>query len=138
MILRFRLEQAIVTGDVAIKDIPALWNETYRELFGKKVDSDRNGCLQDVHWSFGLIGYFPTYSLGNINAAQLYHYALKDSTIASDLAEGEYASLRNWLDKRIFSQGTRYLPKSLIKKATGEAPNAEYLLEHLRSRYLAR
>jgi carboxypeptidase Taq len=136
IILRYRLEKALVSGDLKVADLPAAWNEMFHQLFGLKVKSDRDGCLQDVHWSFGLIGYFPTYSLGNINAAQLFQTAIKDSTIATDLDEGRYESLLAWLRENVHSHGTHHLPADLIRRATGERPRPEYLLAHLRDRYL--
>jgi carboxypeptidase Taq len=126
----------MISGEVSIADIPAFWNETYKDLFGIEVDKDSNGCLQDVHWSFGLIGYFPTYSLGNINAAQLFDRAMQNSTIRDDVEKASYASLLDWLRKKIHVHGTRYMPKELIKRATGKLPQSRYLLEHLRNRYL--
>ncbi len=136
ILLRFRLERALVSKELSVSDLPGAWNEMFEELFGLKVPDDAHGCLQDVHWSFGLIGYFPTYSLGNINAAQLFRRALIDATISDDLEKGECASLREWLGEKIHSQGKRHLPPDLIKNATGEKPQAHYLLEHLRERYL--
>ena len=136
IILRFRVEKALVEGSLAVKDIPAFWNTLFEDLFGLQVKKDSEGCLQDVHWSFGLIGYFPTYSLGNINAAQLFHHACSDSAVADDLEKGSYDALLDWLRKRVHQHGSRYLPEDLMKKATGEPPQARYLLDHLRSRYL--
>jgi len=136
IILRYRIEKALVSGDLAVADLPGAWNEMFRALFGLKVPSDREGCLQDVHWSFGLIGYFPTYSLGNINAAQLHQAALRDSTIASDLDEGRCESLLAWLREHVHRHGSHHLPADVIRRATGERPRPEYLLKHLRERYL--
>tara|TARA_R110002096_G_scaffold292391_1_gene486905 strand:+ start:10345 stop:11838 length:1494 start_codon:yes stop_codon:yes gene_type:complete len=136
VLLRFRLERALVNKELPVSDLPGAWNEMFEELFEMEVPDDAHGCLQDVHWSFGLIGYFPTYSLGNINAAQLARRAMIDSTIAEDLEKGEFSSLREWLNEKIHSQGTRHLPPDLIKNATGEKPQAHYLLEHLRERYI--
>jgi carboxypeptidase Taq len=136
ILLRYRLEKALVSGELAVSDVPGAWNEMFRQLFGLNVKSDRDGCLQDVHWSFGLIGYFPTYSLGNINAAQLFQAAMKDSTVATDLEEGRYESLLAWLREHIHRHGTHHLPADLIRRATGERPRPEYLLNHLRDRYL--
>lgn len=136
IILRFRVERAMIAGEISMAEIPEFWNQTYKELFGIEVDRDSNGCLQDVHWSFGLIGYFPTYSLGNINAAQLFEKAMRNSTIREDVEKARYASLLDWLRKKIHVHGSRYMPRELIKRATGRLPQAKYLLEHLRSRYL--
>jgi carboxypeptidase Taq len=136
ILLRYRLERALVSGDLAPADLPAAWNERFRALLGIPVPGDREGCLQDVHWSFGLIGYFPTYSLGNINAAQLMAAARRDGTIAADLDEGRCESLLHWLRDRIHRHGTRHAPDDLIELATGERPDPRHLLQHLRERYL--
>ncbi len=136
IILRFRIEKALVSGELSVADLPGVWNETFQELFGLKVKNNSDGCLQDVHWSFGLIGYFPTYSLGNINASQLYQAAMKDTAVADGVEKADYAALLDWLRKNVHRHGTRYLPNDLMKKATGEMPNPKYLLEHLRERYL--
>jgi len=136
VLLRYRLEKALVSGDLAAADLPAAWNEQFRALLGIPVTSDRDGCLQDVHWSFGLIGYFPTYSLGNINAAQLMQAARKEAAVADDLEKGRFGSLLHWLRERIHRHGTRYQPDHLIELATGEPPHPRHLLRHLRERYL--
>ncbi len=137
ILLRFRLEKALVDGSLEVAGMPTAWNELYQKLFGQSVDCDRNGCLQDVHWSFGLLGYFPTYSLGNINAAQLFHKAQQDPAVADALPKGETAPLLAWLRTHVHRQGSRLTPGDLIETATGEPPQPQYLIQHLRSRYLA-
>lgn len=136
IILRFRLEKALIDGSLSVREIPAHWNALVKQLFGLKVKKDRDGCLQDVHWSFGLIGYFPTYSLGNINAAQLFHHARRDASVAEELDKGRCEALLVWLREKIHRHGSRYLPNELMKRATGELPQAHHLLHHLRERYL--
>ncbi len=136
ILLRFRMEKALVSGDLSVDDLPATWNATFQELFGLEVPEDRLGCLQDVHWSYGLIGYFPTYSLGNINASQLYAAAMEDPAVRDGVEKANYAALLDWLRKKVHRHGSRSMPEDLIKKATGERPTPRYLLEHLRERYL--
>ncbi len=136
ILLRYRLEKALVSGDLAVADLPDAWNKGFKGLLGLKVKKDRDGCLQDVHWSFGLVGYFPTYSLGNINAAQLFHYATQDAAVGADVSKGRYESLLAWLRENVHRHGSAYLPGELMERATGERPNPKYLLEHLKSRYL--
>jgi carboxypeptidase Taq len=136
ILLRFEIEVGLIEGTIAVPDLPALWNERFAELFGLKVPNDRVGVLQDIHWSLGALGYFPTYSLGNLNAAQLMHRASTDiSGLNESLARGEYAPLLDWLRTKIHRQGQRYLPNDLIARATGEPPKAKYRIEYLRAKY---
>ena len=136
VILRFGLERRILQGELAIKDVPAAWNEEFEKSLGLKVPDDAHGCLQDVHWSAGLIGYFSTYTLGNLNAAQLYRKALAELPgLPGELARGEYGGLLGWMRSRVHEQGERYLPGELIEKATGEPLKAEYYLAGLREKF---
>ena len=98
IIVRFELEQALLTGDLAVADLPAAWNQKYRETLGVTPRNDAEGCLQDIHWSAGLIGYFPTYTLGNLYAAQLFAQAQADlGGLDEAFARGDYAGLLGWL-----------------------------------------
>ena len=98
IMLRFDLERRLLEGELDVADLPAAWNEEFERSLGLKVPDDAHGCLQDVHWCEALVGYFPTYSLGNLNAAQLFAAAKRqDSAIAPALARGEYAPLLAWL-----------------------------------------
>jgi carboxypeptidase Taq len=136
IILRFGLERRMVNGELAVKDVPEAWNESFRELFGFTPPDDRHGCLQDIHWSMGGLGYFATYSLGNINAAQLFAAARQDSEIASAIDQANYAPLLAWLRKSVHAHGSVYDPAELIQRATGKPPTADAYLSHLQSRYL--
>ncbi len=137
IMLRFEMESAIFNDNLAIADIPAEWNRRFKDMFGLEVDQDSNGCLQDIHWSMGGFGYFPTYSLGNLNASHLFKAAkAQDPQIQSGLTSGDYSSLLNWMRTNIHQPGSRYLPKDLVERATGSPVNAEAHLAHLRSRYL--
>ena len=105
-------------------------------MFGLKVPNDAQGCLQDIHWSMGGLGYFPTYTLGNLNASQLRDRAAQELPgLETDLAQGHYAPLLAWLRDRIHSQGQRYLPNDLMARATGEPTQAKYHLEYLRKKF---
>ncbi len=137
ILLRFDLEKKLVEDTLDVADVPAYWNESFYELTGLKVDSDANGCLQDIHWSMGALGYFPTYSLGNLNAAQLFEHALESqSSLTSELAGGYYQGLLQWLQETIYQHGSRYLPNVLMERATGRETAVAPYLAHLRSRYL--
>ena len=136
IILRFGLERRILKGELAIKDVPAAWNEEFETSFGLPVPNDAHGCLQDIHWSEGLIGYFPTYTLGNLYAAQLFRRAQADlASLSSELAAGQYAGLLGWLRENVHQQGERFLPGELIQKATGEPLRADYYLTSLREKF---
>lgn len=138
IILRFRIERRLLEGDLEVKDVPAFWNESFEKLLGLKVPDDARGCLQDIHWSMGGFGYFPTYTLGNLNAAQLMRTA--ESAIpglAGDLAGGRYAGLLAWLGQKIHSQGMRFRPMDLMREATGAAVTPEAHLAHLRAKVAA-
>ena len=107
------------------------------EFFGLRVENDADGCLQDIHWSMGALGYFPTYTIGNLGAAQLYAKAIEDDPeILTELNKGKYIKLLDWLRIHIHSKGSLLLPDDLIKEATGENLSESYHLEHLKRRYL--
>jgi carboxypeptidase Taq len=138
IILRFAVESKLITGELAVADVPAFWNEEFEKSFGLKVKRDADGCLQDIHWSIGLIGYFPTYTLGNLNAAQLMRRATLDHpTLESELARGEYGNLLKWLREKVHQAGSRHTPSELMKHATGEATQSAYHLDYLRRKFTA-
>jgi carboxypeptidase Taq len=133
--LRFGLEQALLSGDLAPKDVPAAWNERFAEAFGIRPPDDARGCLQDVHWSLTLVGYFPTYTLGNVYASHLYERAGRDlGDLEAAFAKGDFVPLLRWLADRIHRHGRRYPPALLIEKATGGPPSPGPLLRHLEGR----
>ncbi len=137
IMLRFELERALFDGDLAVADIPGEWNGQVRELFGLEVPDDARGCLQDIHWSMGMFGYFPTYSLGNLNASQLAVAAKRDHPdLERQIAAGDCSALLAWLRGKIHVAGSRWLPGELIERATGGPTNSSAHLEHLRERYL--
>jgi carboxypeptidase Taq len=136
ILLRFELELALIEGHLGIRDLPEAWNTRFKELFGLTVPDDSHGVLQDVHWSLGLIGYFPTYTLGNLNAAQLMSAAGKQNPGLQDqLADGNYQPLLRWLRENIHQHGRRYLPGELMRRATGEPTLARYRIDYLREKY---
>jgi carboxypeptidase Taq len=136
IILRFELEQRLVSGDLAVADLPAAWNARFEEIFALPVPDDRRGCLQDTHWALGLIGYFPTYTLGTLNAAQLYQAALQRVPgLADEIAQARYGGLLGWLRESIHRHGRRYSPDELMRRATGEGTSARYFLDYLRAKY---
>ena len=136
IILRFEIEQKLVAGDLAVNDLPAAWNARFEQIFGLPVPDDARGCLQDTHWALGLIGYFPTYTLGNLNSAQLYAAAAShDPAMVNELAVGQYGRLLGWMREKIHRHGRRYSPPELIERATGEPLRATYFLDYLKGKY---
>lgn len=132
VMVRFEIELALMRGNLEASDIPQVWNEKYRESLGIEVPDDSMGCLQDVHWSAGLFGYFPTYTLGNIYAAQIYAQAERDlGDLSPRFEQGEFAPLKTWLNQNIHAHGQRYLAPDLIRHVCGEAPDSSYLIRYL-------
>lgn len=135
VMIRFGLERALIRRDLSVKDLPGAWNEQYKKLLGVTVPDDRRGCLQDVHWSFGLIGYFPTYSLGNLYAAQLWETINGTFPDLDDqMARGEFSALLEWLRENIHRHGRRYTASQLCERATGKPLSADPLMRHLERR----
>jgi len=136
IILRFEIELKLIEGQLAVADIPACWNEEFEKMAGLKVTKDSDGCLQDIHWSSGTLGYFPTYTLGNLNAAQLMHRAALDQpALESELARGQYGNLLSWLREKVHSRGQKWLPQELMQSATGEPTRSHYHVEYLRRKF---
>ncbi len=136
IVIRFELERALLSGDLRAADLPSAWTELYARYLGITPDTDRTGCLQDIHWSEGLIGYFPTYTLGNVYAAQLFAAADRDIGPLEDaFAAGEFTGLREWLRENIHRHGKRFPAAALIEKATGSAPDPSALIASLTDRY---
>ena len=138
VILRYRLEQAMIVGELDIADLPGAWNEGMRALLGIAPPDDRDGCMQDIHWPGGSYGYFPTYTLGAVAAAQLYAQAKRDKPeIAAGVAQGDFKPLLAWLRMHVHGQGTRYSYDDLLRQATGRPLQLDDFLHHLETRYLA-
>lgn len=137
--LRFELELALLSGDLAVADLPAAWNDRAKALLGLDVPDDSRGCLQDIHWSFGGIGYFPTYTLGNLYAAQFMEAAKKDcggaGTLASDFRSGDFHALKDWLFDRIHRHGQRFRAGTLCRHATGRLLTPEPFISYLSEKY---
>jgi carboxypeptidase Taq len=132
VMLRFGIERAMLRRDLAVKDIPAVWNERFEKLLGVKVPDNRRGCLQDVHWSFGLIGYFPTYTLGNLYAAQFWEKINADiPDLPAQMSKGQFGALLAWLRTNIHEHGQRYRAGELCQRITGKPLSADPLLRHL-------
>jgi len=136
ILLRFGIERRMVRGELAVQDVPAAWNEEFHSLFGMTPPDDAHGCLQDIHWSMGGLGYFATYTLGNLNAAQLFATARRQRKIASAIDKADYAPLLAWLRSHVHSQGGTPLPGEIMESATGKPTDAKWHLKHLRERFV--
>ena len=138
IILRYRLERDLIAGNLEVEDLPTAWNEGFEKLLGLKVANDRDGCLQDIHWYDGAFGYFPTYTLGAMMAAQLFDQAKKsDPAIQGGIRSGDFGPLMGWLGTHVHSQGARRTMQEILTEATGRALDPEAFTRHLERRYLA-
>ena len=137
VMIRYELEKRLIDGSLDVADIPAWWKENYQTWLGVDVPDDKRGCLQDVHWSHGSFGYFPTYSLGSFYAAQFYQSAVdQDVNIGDALREGHTAPLLAWLRTHIHRSGRRYRSEDLCRKATGKSLDIRYFLDYLLNKYV--
>lgn len=136
IMVRYEIEKALIAGEIEAKDLPGMWNTKMSEYLGITPSNDSEGVLQDIHWSFGGFGYFPSYSLGNLYAAQLLHKIKQDVPEFYDsIEQGDFAVIKNWLKENIHQYGMLYTPNELIVKATGEELNADYLVQYLEDKY---
>ena len=131
IILRFELEQAMLNGDLVAADLPAAWNDKMRELLGIIPPSDKEGCLQDVHWSRPGFGYFPTYALGNLYGAQFFETAIEQNpAIVDELAQGKTTALLAWLRENIHQHGKKFTPGELVQRVTGKPLSHEAFMRY--------
>ena len=137
VILRYRLETAMLSGDLQVADLPGAWNDGMKQLLGVTPPNDRLGCLQDIHWPGGAVGYFPTYTLGALAAAQIYQAAGAALPDRDDqITRGEFEPLMAWLKQNIHQKGSLYSANEILTQATGSGLSATPFKEHLKSRYL--
>lgn len=136
IVLRFEIEKKLFAGTLAVRDLPRVWNALSRELLGLEPGKDSDGVLQDVHWSDGGFGYFPSYCIGNMVAAQLWAALLRQRpSLEEDFARGDFSWLLDWLRKNVHGQGRRLDTLALVQRATGEPLSPKYLLAYLKDRY---
>jgi carboxypeptidase Taq len=136
IILRFEIERALIEDNLPVEELPRIWNLKMKESLGLDVPDDSLGVLQDVHWSGGSIGYFPTYSLGNLYSAQFFAAAQRDiPTLNDEMAHGQFGSLLKWLREKIHVHGKRYSAQELAKNATGEKLNSKYFTDYISKKY---
>jgi len=136
IIMRFEIERDLIENKISAKDLPEIWNQKMKEYLGIKASNDKEGVLQDVHWSMGGVGYFPPYSLGNLYSAQFYNKMSKDiGNIDDQVGQGNFGEIINWLGKNIHSLGKTYTASNLVKKVTGEELNSKYFSDYLEKKY---
>ncbi len=138
IVLRYEIERALIDGDIEVDDIPALWDEKMQAWLGLSTHGNyRDGCMQDIHWTDGGFGYFPTYTLGAMYAAQLFQSARRAlPRLEEDIARGDLHALFDWLRQNIWQHGSRFTTTQLIENATGEDLNPRWFRQHLEARYL--
>jgi carboxypeptidase Taq len=138
VLIRYELEKKLLQGDLLVKDIPAYWNEQYSKLLGVTVPDDKNGCLQDVHWSHGSFGYFPTYSLGSFYATQFFAEAQKNiPNLPAAITNGQYKPLLDWLRISIHAHGRRFTSEELCERICGQPLNIEHFISYATNKYKA-
>lgn len=136
ILVRFEIESDVLTGKLAVKDLPEAWNSKMKDYLGITPRNDREGCLQDVHWAGGSIGYFPTYTMGNLLSYQIWRSLQKDLGDTDDLIQsGKFQAILGWLQEKIYSQGRRYKPKDLVVRVTGKPMSADDYIEGLTEKY---
>lgn len=138
VLIRYEIEKALLVNDIGVNDLAAVWNESYRKYLGLSAPNDLHGLLQDIHWSHGSFGYFPTYSLGSFYAAQFFEQASKDiSGLSDQMKEGNYTNLLQWLRVHIHSHGRRYNSEELCKLITGRGLDFSSFMNYVREKYQA-
>jgi carboxypeptidase Taq len=136
IILRFEIEKELIEGTIEVADLPGVWNQKIKQYFGLDVPNDAQGCLQDLHWSMGSFGYFPTYCLGNLYSAQFFAAAQRDILDLDDqIRRGQFAILRKWLLDHIHIHGKLYSASDLSLKATGEDLDSNFFINYLKNKY---
>lgn len=136
VILRFEIEKALVEGSLKVEDLPSAWNEKMQSYLGISPKTDREGCLQDIHWAMGAIGYFPTYALGNLYAAQIFdRFAILHPDWEEKVSKGDFSPIRNFLHENVYRYGREYRSLELLRKITGKEFNADDYITYLATKY---
>lgn len=138
VLIRYEIEKELIAGNIEVKDLPTIWNAKYKEYLNIDVPSDAKGVLQDIHWSHGSFGYFPTYSLGSFYAAQFYHKAAQEiENLEHKIEQGDFSELLTWLRINIHQHGRIYTANELCQKVTGEKLNFSYFMNYAKKKYSA-
>ena len=135
IMLRYDIERKLMSGETTVNELPKLWNDLMEEYLGIKPETDSDGVLQDVHWSGGMIGYFPTYALGSAYSAQIYYAMKKDLDLEEIIKNNEISKINEWLKEKIHKHGSSKTPKELLLEVTNEEFNAKYYVKYLIEKY---
>jgi carboxypeptidase Taq len=136
IIIRFEIEQLLFSNDFNIDDLPEVWNELYFKYLGIKPENDEKGILQDVHWAHGSFGYFPTYTLGSLYAAQFYEHAKRNiENLEQKISDGDFSELSKWLKVNIYEKGRLQTSEEICKSSTGESLNSQYFIDYAKQKY---
>jgi len=137
IVLRYELEVALISGSLGVRDLPQVWNERSASLLGAKPGSDREGVLQDVHWSLGMFGYFPTYTLGSLHAAQLAEAYAREHPLEDEIRLGQFGALLAWLRSNVHRIGQHFSAEEIIEKATGKGLDTGAFFRHIEAKRLS-
>ena len=136
VILRFEMEKALIEGSLAVRDIPEVWNAKMKELLGVIPENHAKGCLQDVHWSMGAFGYFPSYTLGNLYASHFFEaFENEHKDWSEKVSQGKFEFIVDWLHQNIHRHGRRYSSLELLQKVTGKPFSTDAYLKYLKNKY---
>ncbi|MFZ0370428.1 MAG: carboxypeptidase M32, partial [Halobacillus sp.] len=135
IMVRYELEKALIGEEIEVKDLPKLWNEKMEEYLGVKPEMDSEGVLQDIHWAGGDFGYFPSYALGYMYAAQIEKQMSKEIDINRVIEQGDFNQIKEWLTSHIHQYGKMKKPLELLEEVTGEGLNPDYLVDYLTNKY---
>jgi len=136
VILRFEIESDLMEDKISVKDLPVIWNDKMDEMFEIKPSNNVEGVLQDMHWSGGSFGYFPTYAIGTIYSAQIYNQMEKENrNLESEIENGEFKNILSWLDKNIHQYGRLMMADDIIKTCCGEGLNSKVFVDYLKNKY---
>ena len=135
ILLRFEVERALIEGEIEVGEVPEVWNEKHEEYLGFRPETDAEGALQDIHWSHGSFGYFPTYSLGSVLAAQIDAAVRDEIDVDERVRDGDFDGIRGWLRREVHTHGKRYETDELVRRATGEDLSAEPFIEYANEKY---
>ena len=136
IILRFELEQALMAGDLDVNDLPEAWSAKMAEFLGVTPPNDADGVMQDIHWSDGMIGYFPSYTIGNVASVQFFEATQRaHPELVEDIRLGRFSTLLGWLRDHVHAHGRKFLPKDLLLRATGSPLTPEPYLRYLRQKF---
>ncbi|WP_226034730.1 carboxypeptidase M32 [Aquibacillus saliphilus] len=135
IMVRYELEKALINGEIEVKDLPELWNQKIEDYLGVRPSSDKEGVLQDIHWSAGNFGYFPSYALGYMYAAQLHHSLAETIDVDKVVKDGDFVKVKEWLSENIHQYGKMKKPLEILNDVTGESLNSQYLVDYLTNKY---